>query len=1291
MRKASTKDILRTVWKEKKRFFAIMMITILGVTMMTGLKAGCQDLRMSADRFYDTQKLFDISIMSTLGLTEEDVLEIQTMEGVKKAEGTYSEIVHTKNGEWNKTAEVKVIREKGLNVPYIVEGRLPQKSDEVVVNVIYTKETGKNIGDKLIIEEIMDEDSDSEETETEGAQEKGKEKISENSENNGSLGTESGRDEEEISWDMDGEVELEEEETPNFVNTEFTIVGTVIDVMDINNAEGSASFRATPNADYTFFVTPEAVDSEVYTAVYVALDGTETMLCYSEEYEKRIEETVLRIETEIMEQRELARHQQITKEAYEKIEKKETEMYEEFAEIEEEFADAWEEIRDGWQELLDGKQELTEKEIEAEEEIRDAREELEDAYVQLNDAWQQLNDAEKQMHVGEAQLEEGIALLREKEKEAKEQLKEAGQLLLNKNEENESSKKMLLENLDNMKALFGTLWAEGTPLEKAWNQYVQSAERVIQPVIAEALNGEEVSEEQLQEKVEKAIQEAVVNNTNEFGTLTYTLSAQIGADIGKLQSGITSMGGSVSVLGYQKAVLEAEIEELKKQETVDEAAVKEKESQLEAILGQLMILTWNEENTSQLMQLGCGIATCNATGKVLDSALKEFEKQEKYAMSQIESGWAQLQDAQRELEDGWAQISDGRGQVIENYQKWKEGVAELEANEQKALQEFADARKEIAEGEQELIDGEKELQESSVEYQEEREKAEEKIEEAKQKVADIDMTKWYVQDRTSLSGYVNVDSDTECIESLATVFTIVFFIVAILISLTSVTRMVEEERGLIGTYKALGFSDREIRSKYVVYALGASGLGAVLGDVGGFVVLPEILFVFFRVMYLFPTYFLQFNAVRGTISGILFMTGIVGAAIVACYSELKHLPAYLMRPKAPKEGSRVFLEYITPLWKRMSFLNKVTARNLFRYKKRMIMTLFGIMGCTALLVFGLAIKDSVAELMPLQYENIYSYDLLAATGGEDNEKLVAYMEEKEDVAEYLNLQVETVKLKNEDRDTEKVQLMIFPDGADISNYLTLKNEMGQPVLIGEEGIYLTENASKILGLKVGDRAYIQKLDLTQEAVKVTSLIKNYLGNNIYMSRQAYEKVFGEYEPNGVLVNLADSCENQIAFSDKLSEEDWILSAVSTEELKETFSQAFTLINLVVYVVLVLAAGLAFVVLFTLASINISERERELATIKVLGFFDKEVHSYVNKETLILTVIGILIGLPVGATLSSMLTDILNMPSIYFEVTIYGRSYFVAAGIALVFALIVQFLTDRTLDVIDPVEALKSVE
>ena len=1234
MRKASTKDILRTVWKEKKRFFSIMMITVLGVTMMTGIEAGCRDLKLSADGFYDSQELFDISIMSTLGLTDDDVLEIQNMEGIAKAEGSFSEIVHTKNGDVNKTAEVKVYRENGLNIPYVLDGKLPETAKEIVVSENYLKETGKSIGDSLVIEEIMDDSED---------KDSGEENVVVESE-----------DEDEISLDMDSEVELEEEETPNFPNTEFVITGTVIDVMDINNAEGSASFRATPNADYTFFVIPEAVDSEVYTAVYVSLDGCEELLCYSEEYEARIEEVTYRIESEIMEQREKARHQQITDEAYEKIAEKEAEMYDTFADIDQEFSDAWDEIRDGWKELEDGKKELAdgkielvEKEQEAKEEIADARKELEDAYKQLNDAWLQLNDAEKQLNIGAAELEEGKELLRQKEKEAHEQLNEAEWLLKNQISANDEKIHECEEGLNNIKqniklmsnlteSDFEQMWIQ--TIEPAWSNLVGVTTRLIAEVLAQQMSN---------------------TGSIDQGELTNYINNELVQDTNFSDASVGLTGALVSFLGIQVVTTEL---------------------------------------PQTIVQLAIGTATYTATDGVLKNAMEEFLEQKEYALSQIEAGWAKLAAGELELEEGREQLSAGRAQVIENYQKWQDGVKELDESEQEALLEIADAWQEIADGEQELIDGEQELidgeielKEHEIEYLDKKTEAEDKIAEARQEVADIDMTKWYVQDRYSLSGYTNVDSDTSCIESLSTVFTIVFFVVAILISLTTVTRMVEEERGLIGTYKALGFTDSEIRRKYMVYAFGASVLGAVLGDVGGFVILPEILFVFFRVMYVLPTYMLKFNLFKGTLAGILFILGIAGAAFVACESELKHVPAQLMRPKAPKEGSRVFLEYIKPLWKRMSFLNKVTARNLFRYKKRMIMTVFGIMGCTALLLFGLAIKDSVDALMPLQYEDVYGYDLLAATSADDNKKLVSYMEDNEEVAEYLNIQVESVKLKNADKESEKVQIMILPNGADISSYITLTNENMEPIAVGGKGIYLTENASRILDLGVGDTAYIQKLDLTQEEVQITSLVKNYLGNSIYMSQSAYEEVFGEYEPNGVLANLSDSCIDQIGFSEKLAEEDWILSSVSTEDLKATFSQAFTLINLVVYVVLVLAACLAFVVLFTLASINISERERELATIKVLGFFDKEVHSYVNKETIILTIMGILIGLPVGTFLSSLLTDLLDMPSIYFAITIYNRSYWIAAGIALTFAFIVQLLTDRSLDVIDPVEALKSVE
>ncbi|MBQ9990476.1 MAG: hypothetical protein IJP31_05995 [Lachnospiraceae bacterium] len=1247
MRKAATKDILRTIWKEKKRFISIMLITTLGVTMMTGLSAGCKDLRYSADSFFDEQKLFDISILSTLGLTDADVQALAGLDGVEYAEGSYSEIVHTKKGDLNKTAEVKTIRQEGMNLPYLQEGSLPEAPDEIAVTANYMKDTGKRIGDKVVIEEMLDEE-DAEEAEAKDIEESIAGEAQKNTDSKAESETQKSTDNEET--DTEDKVEVkedyleEEKETPNFLSTEYTITGVVVDVMDINNSESAAAFRATPNADYTFFVLPEAIDSEVYTTVYLSLEGTKELLCYTTEYEERVSGLVSYIENEIKEQREQARYDEITGEAYKKIYDAEKEMNEAFADIEQEFADAEEEIADGFKEIEDGRQEikdgwqeLAKKEQEAAAEIADARAEIEDGYRKLEEGEQEIKAASDQLYQGNLQMAQGRAELEAKEAETKEQIAQGEKLLEAKQQENSQAKAALAEEVAGVSGMFGAAWPAGV-----WDAYVSAATQIAAQILG--------------------------------------------------QQDMTSSG---SMTGEQQAAL---FQAVSSQLAASQPGVADTFYQtFEAMAAYIP----NQDAGSfvqQMNQLALCTALFNATEQILDQAVDTLAEQKAYAERQFAAGWAEIAKGEEELAAATAQIHDAKRELTENRQKLDDAVRELEENEEKARQEFADARielrdgeQELRDGEQELLDGEKELAENRIEYEKEKGEAEDKIAEAKAEVEDIDMTQWYVQDRTSLSGYVNVESDTASIESLASVFTIVFFVVAILISLTTVTRMVEEERGLVGTYKALGFTDAEIRRKYVVYAFSASMAGGLLGDFCGFVVLPKILFLFFEVMYLLPQYHIQFIPSSGTVGVILFMAGIVGAAIWACEAELKHLPAQLMRPKAPRLGSKVLLEWITPLWKRFSFLNKVTARNLFRYKKRLLMTIMGIAGCTALVLFGFAIKDSVAELMPMQYEQVYKYDLLAAASSKDNDKLLAYVEDSTEVDSFINIQVETVKLKNSAGATEKVQIMIFPGGTDIAPYVKLTNVEGEVVSLPEEGIYLTENAVKTLRLEKGDSARMQNLDLEEREVQIRDVVKNYLGNNIYMSQEAYESAFGEYLPNGILANLSDECVDQIAFSDTLAMEDWILSSVSTQELKEGFATAFTLINIVVYVVLVLAAGLAFVVLFTLATTNISERIRELATIKVLGFFDREVHLYVNKETLILTGIGILLGLPVGALMSSALTTILDMPSIYFAVTIYPRSFAISAGVSLVFAFMVQFLTDRTLDAIDPVEALKSVE
>ena len=576
--------------------------------------------------------------------------------------------------------------------------------------------------------------------------------------------------------------------------------------------------------------------------------------------------------------------------------------------------------------------------------------------------------------------------------------------------------------------------------------------------------------------------------------------------------------------------------------------------------------------------------------------------------------------------------------------------------------------------------------------EQERSKAYAELADAQADIDAIRMTKWYVQDRSSISSFSTIQSDADSIETIGTVFPILFLSVAILISLTTITRLVEEERGQIGIYKALGFSDAHVYGKYLTYTLSACICGGLLGDIGGFILMPKFLFMVFDVMYKIPSYRFLFHAGYGVCGILLFVAGALIAAICACHSELRQCPAALMRPKAPKAGSRVFLEKIPFLWKRLSFLNKVTFRNLFRYKKRLIMTISGILGCTALLVVGMAIKNSVTDLMPKQYNHIYRYDMMAVVMAEDYDNFTKQIDTDSNISDYLGLQMDTVQAKNESQTVEEtVPLYVIPKDASIADYINLEGLDGKEKDLSDGQIFVTQNLSEVMGFTAGDSLQIQNSDLKECTFSVNGILHNYLGNAIYMRQSTYEALMGDYTPNAILAHLSASCDDPVSYADTLSRESDVVSCSSVQTMRDEFTKSFSLINCVVVLVTALAAGLAFVVLFTLATTNISERERELATIKVLGFFDNEVHLYVNKETLILTVIGIILGLPVGRFFSGLLTMVLKMPSIYFAVSVHPTTYLFAGGMTFLFALAVDFITNRMLDRINMVNALKSVE
>lgn len=1151
MKNAFQKDIWRTIKNERKRFFSILLITLLGVTTLTGVTASCRDLRYSADRFFDEQNLYDLSIMSTLGLTQEDVSALEKLEGVEAAEGTYSVQVDTQVDGQSAGAEVKELSKKGINVPYVIEGRLPENDREIAVTELYMKDTGKSIGDTLDFTEKTDED----ETKTEG-----------------------GEDTESV-----------------FKNTEYTITGTVVDAENVNSAEGSAAFRSTSLTDYTFFVVPEAMDSDIYTEIYLTLSNTDDLLCYSDEYEETVGAVTDRIEKEIKDRREQARYDAVVEDAMAQIDDAQAEMDSEFAKADGEIADARKEINDGKKELEEGQQQLEDRERQAQKAFGDARTEISDGYAELEEGQQEIDNRQQQLEEGRQQLQAGKETLAQKEEETSQQLAEAKAQLNDQKEQTENSYQEALAQVETISEQFGSLWPESQ-----WKALTEAS--------AQGTSGSELK--RIRQDFLSALQPVI--------------------------------DGMVMGIDGQIAALDPESEDY--------------EQQIGVLNGQKESL---QAMPDQLTSLAAGIGA-------LEGARETIAQQEAQLNSQEAQAEAEFAKAEQELARQEAQIADGE--------------AQLEAG-----------RREIEQGRQELADGEAQLADEIQTYQEEKDKAEKELADARSEVDEIEMARWYIQDRSVLNGYSNIESDSSSIEALGTVFPVIFFIVAILIGLTSITRLVEEERGLVGTYKALGFSNHEIRFKYVFFALTACLLGGAAGDLCGFVLLPKIVFVIFDTMYLLPEYAVRYDLMYGLGGAVLFILGITLAALYACRAELKHTPAALMRPKTPHAGSRIFLERIPVVWKKLSFLNKVAARNIFRYKKRLFMTVLGIMGCTALVICGFTIKDTVSDLLPRQYEQIYQYDLMAVSTADDNEKLISYMEKDGEISDYVNILVDSITVENRKGETESLQMYVIPEGKTLDSYIRLEDLKGNLLSLENGDIYLTQNAAEFLDLKKGDKMLIQDSKLEQQEVTLSQVAQNYLGNTVYMTEDTYESLFGAYEPNSVLAHFSDTCKDQIGYTDTLGRQDGMVSVSSTQEMEQDFSAAFYLVNMVVYIILILAAALAFVVLFTLSTTNISERVRELATIKVLGFYNNEVHLYVNKETLILTAAGILLGLPFGHVLGHVLAGLLKMPSIQFVASIHPVSYLISAVLSLAFALIVNLMTNRILNKIDMVEALKSVE
>lgn len=603
--------------------------------------------------------------------------------------------------------------------------------------------------------------------------------------------------------------------------------------------------------------------------------------------------------------------------------------------------------------------------------------------------------------------------------------------------------------------------------------------------------------------------------------------------------------------------------------------------------------------------------------------LKQSEQTIKAGIEQINNG---ITTGKQEIENAKTQLQNAKNELTKKEKQY-------EATKTATYSSLENAKIEIEKSKAELEKGEKELEEKQEEFKDKIADAESKLIDSREKIANIENPTWYVLDRYSNTGYNSFIQDTESIENISKVFPIVFFMVALLISLTSMTRMVEEQRTQIGTLKALGYNKLQIASKYVIYAGLACVIGGVLGMSVGFVLLPQIIWTMYQMMYqMTDNIHISFNIIIGGMGLLLICVCIIGATIYAVLKELVQTPSTLMRPKAPKMGKRVLLEKIPFIWKRLSFSQKVTVRNIFRYKKRFLMTIIGILGCTALIVVGFGVRDSIRCIMPNQFEKVFNYDMqIGLKNGledEQKQKYIISLQEKTELEKVVETYMTSNIAKNQENE-EDVQIIVPKEQKDLNEVINLTDvKTGEKVQLEENAICLTDKAAELLNVKQGDTITLKDSKDKERQVKISNIVENYVYHYVYMSRITYENLYGEnYNTNMLFTknnNLSEEQETNLAT--EIMNQSEVASISRNSSIMNLLDDTMKSLNYVVIILIVSAGLLAFVVLYNLSNVNISERIRELATIKVLGFYDKEVYSYVTRETVILTAIGIVLGL-----------------------------------------------------------------
>lgn len=1037
-----------------------------------------------------------------------------------------------------------------------------------------------------------------------------------------------------------------------FCQDTYTVVGLIKSPNYLNYERGTTALLDGV-VDCFIYVPREALDSDIYTEVYLRME--ERYPLYSEEYDAYIDSVSDRVEAAAEEAGE-RRYLAVVQEYEEELADAEKELADARTEGEEELADAYEELMDAQEELADGEQELLDglRELaDAETEIADAETELAEGRMEIEDAREELLNGETEYADGAAELEDArIELI-----DARIQLTDAQQEIDDARAEIAGGWAEIAEQEAELADAKAELEDKGSQLSYGMGMVDGGIDQ-----IEEAQAGRQQVEQGI------AMVEDILHNPQ---NPAYPGNDMLKGQLQYLQSQLAAIPSA----GY----LDEQYRQLN--------------GTKDYLYSQYLLCL---EAANQLKYADQQI--CLAKGELL-AAQEEIDEGER----ELWQGLTEYADGLAEYEDAVAKLADARTELDEGWQELNDALAELEDGEREiadARAELADARAELTDGENDLIEGRQELEDGFVKYydavaefEQEIADAEAELADARAELADLEEADVFVLDRGSNVGLACFDSDTQIVEAVAVVFPVFFFLVVALVCITTMNRMIEEQRMQIGVLKAMGYTTGAIMGKYLFYAGSAALIGAVSGYIGGTYLFPAVIWTGYSIMYGFAPMQYITDPALGVVSLLAALLCTMGTTWFSCIKELKSMPSELLRPKAPRAGKRIFLEYIAFLWKRLPFLHKVSLRNIFRYKKRFFMMVIGISGCTALVLTGLGFQDSIVDIVDMQYTQIEVYDynilLQEELNGDKKEAFEAAADEV--LSDYMYLHIGTVDAVSAAA-VKPVNLLVPREEELFTDYVILKDEQGNPAALPGDGeALLSHKIAEKLGVKTGDTLRLRDSDMNEMVVTVSGIYKNYIYNYAIINETTYRNAMGkEPQYQNLYANAADGADLHGAAASLLNQDE-VLGVTVNQDSRDRVGGMLDSLKYIVILIIGCAAMLAFIVLYNLTNINITERIREIATIKVLGFYPLETANYVFRENLILTGIGALVGLLLGKWLHMFVIEKIDIDMVAFDHIIQKSSYVYSFFITLLFAVMVNLFMCIKLNKINMAESLKSVE